>query len=231
MLWQRSVLMTWIFILLLCFLGVSNEAVEEPAAFDGSVLIELAPEGLPPLDVADARLSVALIDDSGDVLAQIDAWREASKPTLEPLIKRYMYLAERLAQPSNGADSQERLHLGAEMRVLEAQKEEVLNAYHVKIHNLLTSQTKKRIDVAVDSLPAAFEALSPGAYRAYATLTVKTTQFHWFEPFYIQGGDGLTIQFTRNNVKNPDWTDVNWWSFMNLDFSKHHSIPYNNGNE
>jgi hypothetical protein len=30
------------------------------------------------------------------------------------------------------------------------------------------------------------------------------------------------VTLTRNNLKNPYWTDLNWWSFMNLDFSKHH---------
>ena len=220
--------MTWVFILLLCFLGVSNEAAEEPAAFDSSVVIELAPEGVPPLDIADARLSVALIDDSSDVLAQIDAWREASKPTLEPLIKRYMYLAERLAQLTNAADSHERQRLGAEMRELETQKDKALTAYRANIRTLLAAQTKKRIDVAVDSLPVTLEALSPGAYRAHVILTVKTTQFHWFEPFHIQGGDRLAIRLSREHIKNPDWTDFNWWSFMNLDFSKHHQIPHDN---
>jgi len=220
--------MTWVLILLLCFLGVRQEAVEEPPALDGSILIELVPDGLPPLNSADARLSVALIDDSDDLLAQIDAWRETSKLALEPLIKRYMYLAERLTQSASAADSEERERLKTEIRSLEAQKDALLKAYCVKIQKLLASQTRKRLDVAADSLPVTLEAVSPGVYRAHVILAVQTTQYHWFEPFRIQGGDRLAIRLSRENVKNPDWTGFNWWSFMNLDFSKHHSISHDN---
>ena len=215
--------MTWLLIVLLCFLGVRENVVEEPAAREGSVMIELAPDGLPPL--RNARLSAALMDDADDLLGQIMAWRDASKPALEPLIKRYMHAVERLAQRSNAADSDERQRLAAEVRSLEAQQEALLTTYRRQIGDLLASHTLKRREMAAVSLPMCLDGMSPGKYRIHVILTVETTQFHWFEPIQLQGGDRLAIRLTRENVKNPDWTDFNWWSFMNLDFSKHHQIP------
>ena len=213
--------MTWIFLLLLCFLGVREEG-SEPGACDGTVIIELAPDGLPPLE--HARLSAALMDDADDLLAQIMAWRDASKPALEPLIKQYMRSVERLMQLSAGS-SDERQRLSADTAVFEAQTYAILERYRLQIRGLLASHTLKRREMAAVSLPMRLDGMSPGRYRVHVILTVETTQFHWFEPIQLQGGDRLAIRLTRENVKNPDWTDFNWWSFMNLDFSKHHQIP------
>lgn len=216
--------MTWLVIIFFCFLGVREDGLEL-AALDSAVIIELAPDGLPPL--ANAHLSAALIDDADDTLAQMMAWRDASKPALEPLIKRYMYVVERLTQRSVAANSNERQRLAAEVRALEAQKEALLTPYRRQIRELLELHTLKRLEMTAASLPMRFDA-PPGRYRLHVILTVETTQFHWFEAIQLQGGDRLAIRLTRENLKNPDWTDVNWWSFMNLDFSKHHAISHDN---
>ena len=213
--------MTWLLIVLLCFLGLREEGLE-PGACDGAVIIELVPDGLPPL--ANARLSAALMDDADDLLGQIMAWRDASKPALEPLIKQYMRSVERLIQLPAGS-SDERQRLIADTAVLEAQTYAILERYRLQIRGLLASHTLKWREMAAVSLPVCLDGMSPGKYRVHVILTVETTQFHWFEPIQLQGGDRLAIRLTRENVKNPDWTDVNWWSFMNLDFSKHHQIP------
>ena len=85
-----------------------------------------------------------------------------------------------------------------------------------------------------------FQNVAPGKYRLYGILAFSTTTLRWFEPIVVKcgvqnsfrkagvqnsfckGGDRPTVYLTRDNIMNPYWTELNWWSFMNLDFSKHH---------
>jgi hypothetical protein len=118
--------------------------------------------------------------------------------------------------------SDEKAQFIQQFREAEQQIEEVLTEYRKPIEILLNNATivSKTYSSWEESFP--FHGIEAGIYRVYAELSFSTTTLHWFEPLQLKGGGDSSVILTRDNLNNPYWTDLNWWSFMNLDFSKHH---------
>jgi len=176
----------------------------------------------------DARIHLSLLIDDEDLLSQIELLREQSKPELEPLIKQYMYTAETLTQfalkNKNVRDTQQKKEQF--MKVFTTTQKRihtVLAQYKAVIKSIIQRHTLRTLhDKSAFSDQLQFSELSAGRYRVYGALTFATTSLTWFEPIHVKGGGRYTVTLTRENMMNPDWTELNWWSFMNLDFSKHH---------
>jgi hypothetical protein len=100
--------------------------------------------------------------------------------------------------------------------------ETVLERYRMLIDARLQRDTIKTLTSSYPTVTSQFENVAPGTYRLYGVMTFATTTLRWFEPIVMKGGGRYSITLTRENLLNPYWTDLNWWSFMNLDFSKHH---------
>ena len=174
------------------------------------------------------ELSISLLADDDDVLAQIEALREQSKAELEPLVKQYMYTAEELTQlalqqSDEQHTRQDKDRLLSVFATTEKNIQAVLKHYEAMIDSIIRRYTLRKVtDVSVCSESIPFKEIPPGTYRVYGVLTFATTALTWFEQIRIEGGGCHTVHFTRENRKNPYWTALDWWSFINLDFSKHH---------
>lgn len=175
-----------------------------------------------PLPDDDIQVHLTLLDDAADLQAQFTALQEESKPTLEPLIQRYMLAVERLSRLApEQAEARRRLH----QQAAEAEDgiQATLTAYRRQLDALLDEAALRRQSCASLTEACVLSGAAPGAYRLYAEVAVATTRLRWFEPLTItKGGDALSVRLTRDNLQNPYWTDLNWWRFLNLDFSKHH---------
>jgi len=175
-----------------------------------------------------------LLTDDDDILAQIEQLKEQSKAKLEPLVKQYMQAAEKLTQLAlevgtdrEKQDEKKRLH--NIFTIAEKTLNAILKKYRGVIDSLIEHHTLQtftmplsRIMHHVSSINHQFENVAPGKYRVYGIMAFSTTTLRWFEHITVKGGDRHTIYLTQDNITNPYWTDLNWWSFMNLDFSKHH---------
>jgi hypothetical protein len=164
---------------------------------------------------------ITLLDDSTDLAVRLTTLQNESKPLLEPLVKDYMYAAEYLTRIA-ASTSEEKTRFLRQFRTSEQQIERILDTYHQQLETLLEqaaiiSQQAPTVDEAL-CLPG----VSSGVYRVYAELSFSTTQLRWFEALQVKGGGDASVTLTRDNLKNPYWTDLNWWKFINLDFSKHH---------
>lgn len=212
---------------LIIFTGVLvGYAVASRCEEKGEFVVELLyPHDFEALRCDNPRLEITLLVDDDDLLRQTTALQEQSKPELEPLVKQYMYAAEAL----NRVRTEERSHQEQQARLMqsftsaERRIRQVLERYASLIARLLDRHTcRKFYKTPLTTTTLTFRDVPPGQYRAYGVLTYTTTRLTWFEPVHIKGGECRTITFTRDNLYNPYWTDLNWWSFVNLDFSKHH---------
>jgi hypothetical protein len=174
-----------------------------------------------PLPQDDLHLTLVLLDDTPDLLAQITALQEKSKPELEPLIKQYMYAAEMLGRLAL-SESEKRTQFLQQFVEVEQQINIILDGYRKQIDEILESAALLSTTCSSITESCSLSDVVPGNYRIYAELSFSTTMLQWFEPIEVKGGDSVPVNLTRDNLKNPYWTDLNWWSFMNLDFSKHH---------
>ncbi len=170
---------------------------------------------------------VLLIADNEDILAQIESLKEQSKPALEPVIREYMLAVEALtrlaaSQKREQGSEQQKQALRARFYSADTKLTTILAGYRQQIDDLLQQNTVQTLVSLVSSDPLLVAGIPSGKYRIYGRVMFATTTFHWFEPVIIQGGECRTMTLTRENMTNPYWTDLNWWSFMNLDFSKHH---------
>lgn len=175
-----------------------------------------------PLPEGGVRLTLTLLDDADDVLARITALQEASKPELEPLIKRYMHAAEMLSRLSQAA-SEQRAQFRQQFDEAETHISHILARYHQQLRRIVEHAAVASQTCAALVADCRLADVKPGQYRLLAELSFSTTTLRWFEPVEVKGGDSpVSVLLTRDNLKNPYWTDLNWWSFLNLDFSKHH---------
>jgi hypothetical protein len=174
-----------------------------------------------PLPQDDLQLTLLLLDDTHDLLAQMTALQEKSKPELEPLIKQYMYAAEILGRLAV-SESKKRTQFQQQFAEVEQQINNILDNYRKQIDAILESAALLSNMCFSITESCFLPDVAPGNYRIYAELSFSTTTLRWFEPIEVKGGDSVPVNLTRDNLKNPYWTDLNWWSFMNLDFSKHH---------
>ncbi len=174
-----------------------------------------------PLPEDGLQLAVTLLDDAHDIFAQITALQEESKPALEPVLKRYMYAAEMLGRLP-AADAEKRAQFHQQFSEAETQINRILAGYRQQIYDILDNAAL--MSTACSSLTEAcsLSGVASGKYRVSAELSFSSTTLRWFEPVEVKGGEAISVSLTRDNLKNPYWTDLNWWSFMNLDFSKHH---------
>ncbi|MBD3304762.1 hypothetical protein GF339_00260 [candidate division KSB3 bacterium] len=226
----RTASLAIVSLLVVCQMPLSSTfAAPEPSKHTGEVLITVQYEGGAEfLARYQPRLTVSLLDDRDDLLTQIERLREASKGELEPLMRQYMYLAESLTQIAlQQAPPQQKVQKQAQIadrfHRIEQKLSHVLTQYRTRIASLLRKHTLRTLPAKpLSAAPRRFKAIPPGRYRIYTVLRFATTTLTWFEPVQIQGGDRPNILLTRENMRNPDWTELNWWSFMNLDFSKHH---------
>lgn len=174
----------------------------------------------------DAHIALYLLDDQDDIFTQIEALREQSKAELEPVIKQYMLTVEALNQVASQKKkglNPEKDRLLSRFKAIEGQVDLLLEQYKERIDTLIEGHILQTIRMEFPvSKALCFKDLLPGKYRVYGELTFSTTRLRWFKALIIRGGDSYTIIFTRQNMQNPYWTELNWWSFMNLDFSKHH---------
>jgi hypothetical protein len=172
-------------------------------------------------------IQLSLLDDRDPILAHLEQLREQSKGELEPLVKQYMQIAETLTRLAVTADtghsSQEtKAQFVQTFKITEKAIETILERYRMLIDARLQHDTIKTLTTSCSTVTSQFENVAPGAYRLYGVMTFATTTLRWFEPIVVKGGGCYPITLTRENLLNPYWTDLNWWSFMNLDFSKHH---------
>jgi hypothetical protein len=172
-------------------------------------------------------IQLSLLDDRENIFAQIEQLREQSKAELEPLVKQYMQTAEALTQLAvktntgqSARHTRERL-LNA-FKTTEKNIQMVLEHYRTLITARIQQDTIETLTLPDPTVNGQFGNVTPGRYRIYGVMTFATTTLRWFEPIVVKGGDRHTVDLTRENMTNPYWTDLNWWSFMNLDFSKHH---------
>ena len=188
-----------------------------------SVQLEIADE-LSNAAWEQSRITAFLLDDQHDLSGQLLEWREESKAQLEPLVKDYMYTAELLTHLAvQGKRTEERKRALLSFREVERHIQGILDGYAAQIDRLFqekTFQIRQEEERAVKHIE--FHELPPGNYRVYVVLTFATTALHWFEALTIKGGDTVLCTLTRENLNNPYWTELNWWKFINLDFSKHH---------
>lgn len=192
----------------------------------GELVVELLyPQELETLAQYEPRLEITLLADDNNLLGQINALQNQSKPELEPLVKHYMYAAEALNQLRTREipDQQQQEQLMQSFTAAEKCIQQVFERYTPLITDLLQRQTHQKIHkTPLATTTLTLKDIEPGQYRVYGVLTYTTTTLTWFEPVHIKGGECRTITFTRDNLHNPYWTELNWWSFVNLDFSKHH---------
>jgi hypothetical protein len=172
-------------------------------------------------------IQLSLLDDRENILAQIEQLREQSKVELEPVVKQYMQTAETLIQltmktRAGQAPQHTREQLVNTFKTTEQNIEAVLERYRPIIAARIHQATIETFTLSDPTVNAQFGNVAPGPYRIYGVMTFATTTLRWFEPIEVKGGDRSTVNLTRANMMNPYWTDLNWWSFMNLDFSKHH---------
>jgi len=183
------------------------------------------PQAIPAVVGETPKLQFFLLSDADDLVAQIVRLQEQSKPELEPLVQQYMLCAEQLIRIASRRDQErqpEYAQLLQSFQAAEAQIQMVLARYRAQIDRVLQAHL---VNVQTGNLEldhAAFREIVPGAYRLYVVMTFATTTLRWFEPIIVKGGGCHSVTLTRENLMNPYWTDLNWWSFMNLDFSKHH---------
>jgi hypothetical protein len=171
-----------------------------------------------------------LLNDKDNILAQIEQLKEQSKAELERLIKQYMLAAEMLTQLAvkTGTESitqHTKDQLSEDFKVNKKRIDAVLEHYQTAIDTLIEQHTLQTHTTSVPRIThhaSRIRNIAPGKYRLYGVMTFATTTLRWFEPIVVKGGDRHTVYLTRDNLMNPYWTDLNWWSFMNLDFSKHH---------
>jgi hypothetical protein len=173
-------------------------------------------------------IQLSLLDDRDPILAHLEQLREQSKGELEPLVKEYMRIAGTLTQFAVTADTgqlpqEKKTQLVQTFKTTEKAIETVLERYRMLIDARLQRDTIKTLTSSYPTVTSQFKNVAPGPYRLYGVMTFATTTLRWFEPIVVKGGDRYTITLTRENLLNPYWTDLNWWSFMNLDFSKHHN--------
>lgn len=219
-----AVLAWWILALGICLSGYP--CIAEESLDSGKIRVMLT-YAVPPdiLEKSRPTLQFVLLSDHDDIVSQIEALKEESKNELEPLVKDYMHAAETLtmfAVKGEQTDTQEKERIVNVFENTERRIKDVLALYHLRIDALL--QQHRIVTKTVSSLHAggAFTLVQPGKYRVYAVLRFSTTTLRWFEPVEVKGGGCHTIVLTRENLMNPYWTDLNWWGFMNLDFSIHH---------
>lgn len=199
-----------------------------PAAKFGEITVTLpAAQEIAVLPNAAFSLRLALLDDRENLLAQIEQLKEQSKAELEPLVKEYMYAAGVLTQLAAQSEAEPTARQTQAQRLkafktAEQQIAAVLAHYRTRIEARLQQNTLQTRTFSARTGNARFERVAPGQYRLLAALTFATTTLRWFEPILVKGGDRPTVRLTRANLMNPYWTDLNWWSFINLDFSKHH---------
>ncbi|GAK56072.1 hypothetical protein U27_03034 [Candidatus Vecturithrix granuli] len=212
----------WLIILMAVMCGYARPSRCEGR---GELVIEvLYPPDIETLAKYDPQFQITLLADDEDILGQIKRLQDQSKPELEPLVKQYMYAAEALNQFKNGKiTDQQQAQLMQSFTVAEKRIQQVLERYTALITVLLQRYTHQKIPNAPFATTIlTLRDVAPGHYRVYGVLTYTTTTLAWFEPVHIKGGERRTITFTRDNLHNPYWTELNWWSFVNLDFSKHH---------
>lgn len=172
-----------------------------------------------------AEIRLQLLDDRADLLAQIEALRQQSKAELEPVIKAYMYAAgalTRLASQNSPEQQSQQEQLSRTFKASEQQLYAILARYRESIRTIMQRDMVQTHALSASTGTISLKKLASGSYRVFVIATFATTRLIWFESVTIKGGDRLRIELTRNNLKNPYWTDLNWWSFINLDFSKHH---------
>lgn len=181
---------------------------------------------------------ISLLSDKNDILSQIENLREQSKVELGPLVKQYMLTAEKLTQLTTKTDAdtaqtiqQSKKRLSSAFKAIEKKINAVLTHYQAIIDSRIQQNTLETFTLPCSGVSRQFQNVAPGKYRIYGILTFSTTTLRWFEPIIVKygvqnsfckGGDRPTVYLTRDNIMNPYWTELNWWSFMNLDFSKHH---------
>jgi hypothetical protein len=183
-------------------------------------------------------VQISLLSDRNDILSQIENLREQSKVELEPLVKQYMLTAEKLTQLTAKTDAdttqtiqQSKKRLSSAFKAIEKEINAVLIHYQAIIDSRIQQNTLETFMLSCSDVSCHFQNVAPGKYRIYGVMTFSTTTLRWFEPVIVKsgvqnsfckGGDRPTVYLTRDNIMNPYWTELNWWSFMNLDFSKHH---------
>lgn len=169
-------------------------------------------------------ITVSLLGDRQDLGGQLTRLQEESKPQLEPLIKQYMFAAEQLTHLRGHKErTEEREQTLRSFHEQETRIQHILDDYTVQIAQIFQQQTlqiRREEGRAVEYIE--FHEIPPGNYRVHAVLTFSTTTLHWFEALRVEGGDTALCVLTREKLNNPYWTELNWWSFINLDFSKHH---------
>lgn len=170
---------------------------------------------------------ISLLSDTDDILAQIEDLREQSKTELEPLIKQYMLTAEKLTRLTTQTDAgqtiqQTKKQLSNNFKAIDERIHTVLVHYQKIIDSRIQQHTLKTFILPGSVINHQFKDIAPGKYRLYGVMMFATTTLRWFEPVVVKGGDRPTVYLTHDNMMNPYWTELNWWSFMNLDFSKQH---------
>ncbi len=210
--------------LLLHAIGVVSYA-EMPG--DVSVSVRIS-EDMPDIDTYLPRMMLYVLNDQDNIEAHIEQWKEESKDILEPLVRQYMLTAETLLHVTSRAHSlevqKEQARLLSQFASVKQAIESYLTDYRQRIEHLIDHYTVRRVNV-MSAGPDAIVlcGFPPGKYRIYGIVSFATTTLRWFEAVTLKGGDRQNIVFTRENMTNPYWTDLDWWSFMNLDFSKHHN--------
>jgi hypothetical protein len=214
----------WVLALWIGFYGF--HCVAEEAQAPGDITVAFKYAVAPDVFVqSPPTLQILFLSDHDDIFSQIEALKEQSKAELEPLVKQYMYAAETLmtsAAEARQADQQTQKRAAELFKTAETHIEVVLARYQLQIDSLMQQHTLMTAMLTLLPAERRFTQIQAGKYRVYAVLTFSTTALRWFEPVEVKGGGRHTITLTRENLMNPYWTDLNWWSFMNLDFSKHH---------
>lgn len=204
----------------------SGDATSLQGSAKGTILVEIVyPHALELLTQYEPQLEITLLADDEALMGRIHALQERSKPELEPVVKQYMYAAEALNQIRTGKiPQQQQTQLMQSFTAAEKRIQQALERYTPLITDLLQRHTCQKIHKMppLAALTLTVKDVAPGRYRVYGVLTYATTTLTWFEPVHIEGGERRTITLTRDNLHNPYWTELNWWSFINLDFSKHH---------
>jgi hypothetical protein len=190
------------------------------ATEQSAIVVQLAYQR--PLPEHELLLRLSVFDDGDDLHARITALQDASKPALEPLVKRYMYAAEMLGYAARSDDADARAAFRRQFDDAEAQINHILAEYRQQIDAVLADAHLLAHTCASAFEPCAVAGVAPGRYRLYAELSFATTTLRWFEAVEVKGGETVSVALTRDNLKNPFWTDLNWWRFLNLDFRKHH---------
>lgn len=214
-----------LFILAVVVFDSSSYAISSQSTGKGTLVIELVyPQNLETLAQYEPQLEITLLADAGNLSGQINALKEQSKSELEPFVKQYMYAAEALNQIRDGKiPQQQQTQLMQSFTAAEKRIQQVLERYTPLITDILQRHTHQKTHrTPLTTTTLTLRDVAPGQYRVYGVLTYSTTTLTWFEPIYIKGGERRTITLTRDNLHNPYWTELNWWGFINLDFSKHH---------